>query len=145
MDFFVQVSPCMCSDRVGSAVAIFDVFQNAISDVTFPISEMAFLIDVVQEYKIHQVRSLNTLNHSKLANNKFKLLPRSNKNISISRFFFFSPPSSSLFLHLCLHHPSEQKLVRSRNGRWWYNVNVGHTDLSAMLDSWTSLLTHVQK
>jgi len=52
MDFFVQVSPCMCSDRVGSAVAIFDVFQNAISDVTFPISEMAFLIDVVQEYKI---------------------------------------------------------------------------------------------
>ncbi len=58
MDFFVQVRPCMCSDRVGSAVAIFDVFQNAISDVTFPISEMAFLIDVVQEYKIHQVRNL---------------------------------------------------------------------------------------
>lgn len=42
----------MCSDRVGSAVAIFDVFQSAVSDVTFLINVTAFLIEDVQEYKI---------------------------------------------------------------------------------------------
>lgn len=32
----------MCSDRVGRAVVIFDVFQSSVSDVTSPISVMAF-------------------------------------------------------------------------------------------------------
>lgn len=111
----VQVILPMCSDRVGRAVVIFDVFQSSVSDVTFPISVMAFhtgKTSDLQECKIRKMRNLRAqphVNHSKLANNKFKLLPRSNENISL--FSFFLSPSFSVFVSTT---PPSRKLVCSR-------------------------------
>lgn len=106
-----QVILPMCSDRVGSAVVIFDVFSklrlwchisNKRNDFSYGQTSD------LQEYKIWKMRNLRAqpyVNHSTLANSKFKLLPRSNGNISL--FSFFLSPSSSLFFCLCLHHPYE--------------------------------------
>lgn len=113
MDVMQVILP-MCSDRVGSVVVIFDVFQSSVSDVTFPISVMAFHMDKLVIFKNTKfekcaicVPSLisTTANSQTINSINNKLLPRSNGNISL--FSFFLSPSSSLFLRLCLHHPSE--------------------------------------
>lgn len=139
MDVMQVILP-MCSDRVDSAIVIFDVFQQ------FPISVMAFHMDklvIFKNTKFDKCAICVPSLMSTTANSQTINSDSSPDQMETSLFFpSFSPPLPHSFSVFVSTTPLSQRLVCSRNGRWWYSVDIGHTVFSAMLGSGASLLTH---
>ncbi len=145
MDFFVQVSPCMGSDRVGSYFWCFSKrhlwchISNKCNGLSY--RWCSRIQNTLSAQFACSALTMSTTANSQTINSNSS--PDQMKTSPSLAFFFFLPPLPHSFSIFVSTTPLSRKLVRSRNGRWWYNVNVGHTDLSAMLDSWTSLLIHM--
>lgn len=119
MDVMQVILP-MCSDRVGSAVVIFDVFQSSVSDVTFPISVMAFHMDKLVIFKNTKFGKCAVCAPSLISTTANSQTINSNSSpdqMETSLFFpSFSPPLTHSFSVFVSTTPLSRKLVCSRNG-----------------------------